>query len=122
MNVNIPTSVGDLIDRVTILTIKSFRIENFDETELHELEKALQALNLPKSVRHYQHILLTINEEIWDVEEFNRQSERNQNFGVEFIDSTRSVYMLNDLRAQVKRLINKVSGSYITEYKSHEGY
>ena len=122
MKVSLPTSVGDLIDRYTILTIKSFNIKDFDETELNELEEVYKNLNLPKACDQYRNILLTINEEIWEVENFNREMERQQDFGQAFIESTRSVYMLNDLRAQVKRLINKVSGSHIHEYKSHEGY
>lgn len=122
MKVSLPTSVGDLIDRVTILSIKSLRIENSDDTEYEELNAILGALPLSNCVRHHQYILLAINEEIWDVEDFNRQCERDQDFGEAFIDNARSVYMLNDLRAQVKRTINKMSGSALTEYKSHEGY
>lgn len=122
MKVSLPTSVGDLIDRYTILTIKSFNMKDFDETELNELEEVYKNLYLPPVCDQYRNILLTINEEIWEVENFNREMERQQDFGTAFIESTRSVYMLNDLRAQVKRLINKMSGSHINEYKSHEGY
>jgi hypothetical protein len=122
MNIEIPTSVGDLIDRVTILSIKDMRMEGFDTTELEELNAILGTLPLSNCVRHHQFILLSINEEIWEVEDFNRQCERDQEFGEAFIDNARSVYMLNDLRAQVKRTINKMSGSALIEYKSHEGY
>jgi len=122
MKVSLPTSIGDLLDRYTILTIKSLNIKDFDETEMNELEEVYNNLDLPQSCDRYKNILLTINEEIWEVENFNREMERQQDFCPAFIESTRSVYMLNDLRAQVKRLINKVSGSHIHEYKSHEGY
>ena len=122
MNIEIPTSVGDLIDRVTILSIKDMRMKDFDTTELEELNAILGTLPLSNCVRHHQFILLSINEEIWEVEDFNRQCERDQEFGEPFIDNARSVYMLNDLRAQVKRTINKMSGSALIEYKSHGDY
>jgi len=122
MNIQIPTSVGDLIDRVTILSIKNARIENFDATELQEMNGILSKIPLSNCVKHHQSILHSINEEIWEVEDFNRQCERDQEFGEPFIDNARSVYMLNDLRAQVKRSINKMSGSALTEYKSYEKY
>jgi len=122
MNIEIPTSVGDLIDRVTILSIKDMRMKDFDTTELEELNAILGTLSLSNCVRHHQFILLSINEEIWEVEDFNRQCERDQEFGEAFIDNARSVYMLNDLRAQVKRTINKMSGSALIEYKSHGDY
>jgi len=122
MNIEIPTSVGDLIDRVTILSIKSIRIPNSDDTEYEELNAILGSLPLSNCVMHHQYILLAINQEIWEVEDFNRQCERDQEFGASFIDNARSVYMLNDLRAQVKRTINKMSGSALTEYKSHGDY
>lgn len=120
--IDAPVSVGDLLDRITILTIKDANIKNFDASELATLQQLADQLELPKSVLHLQQILLSVNEEIWGVEDFNRECERNKKFDEEFIENARSVYILNDTRAYIKRTINQISNSDIVEVKSHEAY
>ena len=117
-----PVSVGDLLDRITILTIKDANIKEFDPSELTVLQQIADQLELPKSVLHLQQILLSVNEEIWGVEDFNRDCERNKKFDQDFIENARSVYILNDTRAQIKKTINQLSDSEIVEVKSHEDY
>jgi len=120
--IDAPVSVGDLLDRITILTIKDANIKNFDASELAVLQQIADQLELPKSVVHLQQILLSVNEEIWGVEDFNRDCERNKKFDQDFIENARSVYILNDTRAQIKKTINQLSESEIVEVKSHEDY
>lgn len=120
--IDAPISVGDLLDRITILTIKDANIKEFDASELAVLQQIADQLELPKSVLHLQQILLAVNEEIWGVEDFNRDCERNKKFDQDFIENARSVYILNDTRAQIKKTINQLSNSEIVEVKSHEDY
>ena len=117
-----PVSVGDLLDRITILTIKDANIKTFDASELAILQQIADNLELPKSVLHLQQILLSVNEEIWGVEDFNRECERNKKFDQDFIENARSVYILNDTRAHIKKTINHLSNSEIVEVKSHGDY
>jgi hypothetical protein len=120
-----PISVGELIDKITILKIKSNLITDIDklkniEKELQALEKIKDELNLDlNSVESLQSKLYSVNLELWHIENYKRASEKDQNFGDGFINAARQVYLKNDLRASIKKNINELVGSSIIEEKSY---
>jgi len=120
----IPVSVGELVDKITILEIKSELISDPEKLkniryELDRLLWILVDLKLGKSVRDLQFDLFEVNRKLWDIENFKRSCEANQKFDQEFVDAARQVYKLNDQRADIKRQINELTGSTIKEEKSH---
>ena len=118
----VQVSVGELIDKITILEIKSERINSQDK--LTNVSKELEALKPIEEkypeVAFYKLRLKAINESLWDIEDAIRVMERNQSFGEKFIDLARSVYFTNDKRAEIKKQINAAAGSEIVEEKSYE--
>lgn len=120
-----PISVGELIDKITILKIKSNLITDIDklkniEKELQALEKIKDELNLDlNSVESLQSKLYSVNLELWHIENYKRASEKDQNFGDGFINAARQVYLKNDLRSSIKKNINELVGSSIIEEKSY---
>lgn len=132
-NIQIPISIGEAIDRLTILKIKLFHIKNNDKlanirTDHDLLEKAIhkyypEAPIFPLKVdSHIFGELYKVNQELWDVEDKLRVLERAKDFGSEFIELARSVYYLNDKRADVKKRINIEYKSALIEEKSYEAY
>jgi hypothetical protein len=125
MIIHAPISVGELIDKITILKIKSNLISDIDklkniEKELQALEELKDELNLDlDSVEPLQSKLYSVNLELWHIENFKRASEKDQNFGDEFVNAARQVYLKNDLRASIKKQINELVGSSIIEEKSY---
>ncbi len=119
---SVPVSVGEVIDKITILEIKAERIT--DPAKLANVEKELAVLKPIEAkypeVAFYKLRLKAINESLWDIEDAIRVRERDQSFGEEFIDLARSVYFTNDKRAEIKKQINTVVGSEIVEEKSYE--
>jgi hypothetical protein len=121
-------SYGELIDKITILTIKSERITNKEklknvQTELETLQKAYDdyvgnRIDIPQ----LQDLLKKINEALWDIEDAIRIKERNKEFDDEFIAIARSVYTTNDERCAIKKKIDLLLGSHITEEKSYEEF
>ncbi len=119
-------SVGELIDKITILEIKKNKIS--DKEKLANVEKELSSLNqtmkkfIPdeKKITDFKKKLTDVNMKLWDVENAKRSAEKKQDFGNEFINLARSVYKLNDERANIKLSINNALGSNIKEVKSHE--
>lgn len=120
-----PISVGELIDKITILKIKSNLITDNDklknvEKELQALEELKDELNLDlDSVEPLQHQLYKVNLELWHIENYKRECEKNQTFGDDFVNTARQVYLKNDLRAKIKKDINILVGSTIVEEKSY---
>jgi len=118
----VQVSVGEIIDKITILEIKSERISSKDK--LTNVNKELEALKPIEEkypeVAFYKLRLKAINESLWDIEDAIRVMERNQSFGEEFIELARSVYFTNDKRAEIKKQINAAAGSEIVEEKSYE--
>lgn len=120
-----PISVGELIDKITILKIKSNLIKDTDklfniEKELQSLEELKDELNLDLDiVDSLQYKLYGVNLELWHIENFKRECEKNQRFDDKFIESARQVYLKNDLRASIKKQINELVGSTIVEEKSY---
>jgi Family of unknown function (DUF6165) len=124
-HVLIETSPGDLIDKITILEIKSERIGDPDKlrnvrVELEALRAARDREILPsEKLATLTAELRTVNEAIWDVEEELRRCEQAGDFGPGFVELARSVYKNNDRRAALKRAINEELGSRIFEEKSY---
>ena len=116
MKITIPVSVGELIDRITILEIKAFLSNNeYIHKELEELNQIKSTLT--QYLLEYEIELKKINETLWKIEDKIRQKEKNQEFDDEFIELARSVYINNDKRAEIKRKINEQTNSYYKEIK-----
>jgi hypothetical protein len=121
-------SVGELLDKISILEIKQNNLK--DKEKLKIVTKELLSLKetLNKDVEFTDEIqslyndLKNINSKLWDIEDGKRDCERRKEFGEEFIQLARSVYIENDNRAKIKNNINKLSGSNISEVKSYEKY
>ncbi|MDR3401423.1 MAG: DUF6165 family protein [Chthoniobacter sp.] len=123
MNISIPVGAGELYDKISILEIKSERISN--EAKLAYVRNELAALRnvaagIPVDKALYAE-LKEMNERLWDIEDAIREEEARQSFGEKFIQLARSVYVTNDRRAEIKRLINLASDSDIVEVKSYKG-
>ena len=124
----VPISPGELLDKITILQIKTERIE--DATKVANVKIELSALTevWSNSVTEDETItaihaeLKSINESLWVIEDDVRDEERNKNFGERFIELARSVYVTNDLRANAKKKLNLHLGSEIVEEKSYQDY
>src|ERR1700747_2471992 len=123
-----PISVGELIDKITILRIKRERIRGASAQANigRELDGLLQirarAPLATSDLATLEAQLLQVNGRLWDVEDELRALEQNGNFGERFIELARSVYRLNDCRSLLKRQINTVTGSAIVEEKSYSAY
>ncbi len=126
--ISVPVSFGELIDKITILEIKSRRIG--DETKLQHIRRELELLEGTWSEAKESHIdiaeeraaLLSINETLWEIEDYIRIKESEGAFDEQFIELARSVYFRNDERAAIKRRINEKLGSEIVEEKSYAPY
>jgi Skp family chaperone for outer membrane proteins len=116
-----PISIGELIDKITILEIKKQyadddKLKNISQ-ELTLLEDILNSINVSGLVTDLQKTLFKINQELWNIENQKRQCEVLQKFDSNFIELARSVYFKNDMRAVIKRQINLLTGSTIIEEK-----
>jgi tetratricopeptide (TPR) repeat protein len=128
LEVRIPVAPGELIDKITILEIKTERIQDTVKlanvrTELAELTAARERC-LPNSAElaRLTGALKAVNEALWQVEDDLRECERARDFGPRFIQLARSVYQHNDRRAALKRQINELLGSRLIEEKSYAAY
>jgi hypothetical protein len=119
----VPISIAELMDKITILEIKSERIKSPEQhgnvmRELIALRAVAERLD-PGPLAEPVAMLKTVNAELWDVEDDIRDCEANNDFGARFIALARAVYRLNDERARLKRVINQKSGSRYIEEKSY---
>ena len=118
-------SAGELVDKITILEIKKNKIsnkKNVDEVnkELDSLKRTFDKFIPNKSIIEKHFIQLKeINLKLWNIEDGKRECEKKQDFGENFIQLSRNVYKLNDLRAKIKLEINQNLGSNIKEIKSY---
>ena len=127
MIINTPVSLGELVDKISILHIKNINIKDDEKLKLirEELELLNQTLNKHiknNDIQNYLDSLIEINSRLWVIEDDIRDCERNKKFDQIFIDLARSVYFTNDKRSEVKLEINKKFGSKIIEVKSYEEY
>ncbi len=126
--ISVPISPGELIDKITILEIKSVRISAADK--LANVRRELDALRRTWSASDFaatdiapdQDALRAVNERLWKIEDDIREKERAQAFDAEFIRLARQVYFQNDERAAIKRRINTRLGSAFIEEKSYSDY
>ncbi len=119
-----PVSWGELVDKITILEIKSERIRAEDaqanvRKELHMLREIASAVLYDEAVDQLRSELRAVNETLWDVEDRIREKEAARDFGPEFVELSRSVYRNNDARALLKRKINLLLQSELVEEKSY---
>jgi hypothetical protein len=116
MKIMIPVSVGELIDKITILEIKSlFTNDEYVSKELNELNQIKSTLT--QYTLEYEVQLKKVNEKLWKIEDQIREKEKLQEFDDEFIELARSVYITNDERARIKRQINILCNSDYQEVK-----
>ena len=127
-DIKVPISPGELLDKITILRIKSQRMSDPAKVsnvllELRQLEDTWSASAYAKiDVEADLRALLAVNERLWVIEDEIRDKERAQAFDAEFIRLARAVYVENDERAAIKRRINTTLGSSIVEEKSYRDY
>ena len=123
----VPVSPGELLDKITILRIKSARIKEADKLAHVRLELALLTATWAKSAAEVDvsadtEALHAVNEQLWDIEDRIRDKEAARSFDAEFIELARQVYLRNDERAAIKKRINTRMGSRIIEEKSYASY
>ena len=123
--INVPISVGELIDKITILEIKKDKLKNL------KLKNILKELSFLRAVLEKNSIFIpdeiyfqlkSINLKLWDIEDKIRIKEKNKEFDNEFIKLARSVYLNNDRRSETKKEFNMIFNSEIIEEKSYEKY
>ncbi len=128
MGINVSISLGELLDKITILEIKYQKIEDIEKKQniKHELDllnsKYFKVKELNLEIENYFVQLKEINLELWDIEENVRDCEKRKKFDQEFIELSRSIYIKNDLRFEIKNQINKKFSSDIVEEKSYSNY
>lgn len=124
----VPISPGELLDKITILRIKSARMRDAAKVanvrlELELLEKTWRESGCDTAeVAPDEQALQAINERLWDIEDHIRDQEKARAFGEKFIELARSVYIENDERAAIKKRVNLKLGSRIVEEKSYQQY
>jgi len=124
----VPVSPGELLDKITILRIKSARMS--DPAKLANVRVELDALELTwrgsgaaaAASKDDETALQQVNEALWEIEDLIRGKEFAQQFDARFIELARSVYTTNDQRAEIKKRINNALGSRIVEEKSYKPY
>lgn len=117
-----PISIGELIDKITILEIKKTKTDDFHRlkniiVELGQLQNVFDSLPGNHKVSQLKEDLHKVNAELWIIEDSKRRHEREQLFDNEFIQLARNVYIKNDLRAAIKKQINILTNSSIIEEK-----
>jgi hypothetical protein len=122
-------SVGELFDKITILNIKTQKIQDSEKltnikNELNFLNNQASNINVKdkESLNKNINKLQSINEELWDIENYKRDCEANKDFGEKFIELSRDVHFKNDIRAQIKKEINLLTDSIIVEEKEYSKY
>ncbi|MDC0861269.1 DUF6165 family protein [Alphaproteobacteria bacterium] len=128
MKISVEISVGELFDKITILKIKTEKIQ--DNEKLKNIYLELDILNkeaskiLNPSIEIIENIekLKNVNTELWDIENLKREMEAKKNFGEDFINISREVHFKNDYRATIKKKINELTNSIVTEEKEYFKY
>ena len=127
MLINTPVSLGELLDKISILIIKEKNIVDDQKqyhikNELDSLNKTLENSISRSKVKEYIEKLIEINSKLWLIEDDIRDCEREKKFDQKFIDLARAIYITNDRRSEIKLEINKKFGSKLVEVKSYEKY
>ena len=127
-NIHVPVSPGEVLDKITILEIKSERMEDPEKVANVRVELKLlqdtwaQAINDDDVIRDLHAQLKEINEALWEIEDDIRDKERVKDFDERFVELARAVYFTNDRRSEVKKKLNLHLGSQIIEEKSYQDY
>ena len=127
MIISTPVSLGELVDKISILHIKNKNIKDDEKLKLIREELKLLTITLDghlkkNDIQEFLDALIKINSELWIIEDEIRDCERSKKFDEKFISLARSVYITNDKRSDIKLHINKKFGSEIVEVKSYEEY
>jgi predicted RNA-binding protein with EMAP domain len=128
MEIKGPISLGELVDKITILEIKNEKINDKEKlinisNELDKLLTLLNSLQLSKKdLDKYSKQLYVVNKKLWETEDILRALENEKSFNKEFIENARNVYKLNDERFRIKNKLNKQFSSEIIEEKSYKEY
>ena len=124
----VEVSVGELLDKISILEIKQDKIKDPDKLEFINTEHSILKNQLEKNVQSNSKLqelfssLKEINAKLWVIEDDKRQCEKDKDFGEKFIKLSREVHFLNDDRAKIKLEINNLTGSKIKEIKEYTNY
>ena len=124
----VEVSVGELLDKLSILEIKKDRIkdpdkQNFVKEEYVILKNQFEKnVKIDKKLKNLFETLKDINNKLWDIENEKRLCEKNSDFGEVFIKTSRDIHFLNDKRGNIKLEINNYSGSKIKEIKEYTNY
>ena len=124
----IEVSVGELLDKISILEIKQEKIKDTESLKFIEDEYKVLKSELDKNIKTDEKLknlfnsLKEINSKLWVIEDDKRMCEKNKDFGEKFIKLSRDVHFLNDNRAKIKLEINNHTGSKIKEIKEYTGY
>ena len=126
--IQIETSAGELIDKITILEIKKKKVLDKKSLDIINKEYSLliesmkKNLKVNEEIKDLWHQLREINNTLWDIEDGKRLAEKNKKFDEKFIELARNVYKFNDQRAKIKSKINDLTGSNIKEIKQYIKY
>ena len=124
----VEVSVGELLDKISILEIKLDKIKDGEKLKFIKDEYDVLKNEYDKNISPNQEInnlfksLKKINEKLWSIEDDKRMCEKNSNFGDKFVKLSRDVHFLNDKRAKIKLEINNKTGSKIREIKQYTNY
>tara|TARA_B100001029_G_C14599712_1_gene203302 strand:+ start:80 stop:469 length:390 start_codon:yes stop_codon:yes gene_type:complete len=126
--INIETSVGELIDKITILEIKKEKISDKKSLSIINKEHSSLEGTVQKDIKINDEIkklwteLKKINLKLWEIEDEIRLCEKNKKFDEKFVELARSVYQCNDIRSKLKLKINQLTGSSLQEVKQYTEY
>ena len=124
----VEVSIGELLDKISILEIKQEKIKDLDKLKFINNEYSILKDQLKKNVKSDDRLntlyqsLKEINTKLWIIEDDKRQCEKDKNFGEKFVKLSRDVHFLNDDRAKIKLEINNITGSAIKEIKEYTNY
>jgi hypothetical protein len=124
----VEVSVGELLDKISILEIKQEKIKNTESLKFIKDEYNILKEELDKNIKNDENLknlfnsLKEINSKLWLIEDDKRMCEKNKDFGENFIKLSRDIHFLNDKRAKIKLEINNHTGSKIKEIKEYTSY
>ena len=124
----VEVSIGELLDKISILEIKQEKIKDPDKLKFILKEHSILKKQLDNNIKsddkldNLFHLLKEINAKLWIIEDDKRMCEKEKDFGEKFIKLSRDVHFLNDDRAKIKLEINNITGSKIKEIKEYTGY
>ena len=124
----VEVSVGELLDKISILEIKKERITDPESVKFIQNEYSILKNQLDKNIKHDEELdklfdkLKKINMTLWEKEDEKRSYEKNSDFGEKFVKVSRDIHFLNDDRSKIKLEINKITGSLIREIKKYTSY